>query len=202
QYLDSLDKGAGKEYLDGREGSQRSFRVCPFCGKKFDLIKSKLDKRKDYAIEWNSDLDLGVPIIDNQHRKLLQSINSLLNAIIREEGFEEAGKAIKFLQDYTKAHFATEESTMLKYAYIDYDIHRKQHQIFKNKISKYAKRHADSGSTKELATKLAKELWGWFKNHIQKVDKKFGVFVKIKTGKEDPKSFDEIFEDMTEALEN
>ncbi|MCP4728278.1 MAG: hemerythrin family protein [bacterium] len=153
------------------------------------MSTDKIDKGKTYSIKWDDKIDIGIPWIDNQHKKLLELLNVLLNvllnAVVHDKGFEEAGKSITFLKNYTKAHFGTEESLMQKHKYPGRETQKKQHKYFAEKMDKYVDDYAQGGASKELAVKVAKELWEWFKHHITKEDIKFGEFLKANSNVDD-----------------
>ena len=104
----------------------------------------------------------------------------LLNFIIHDDNYEEVGKSIKFLENYVRAHFGTEEGLMQKHYYPGYEIQKKQHDIFIRKIHDYSEMNSKSGSSRELAMEVARELWRWFKGHIVKKDHEYGDFLRNK----------------------
>jgi len=160
------------------ENTYKPFNNCPYCGSKIAMSAEKIDRSKTYSIKWDNKIDTGIPWIDNQHKKLLERLNVLLNAVVHDKGFEETGKSITFLKEYTKAHFGTEESLMQKHKFPGRETQKKQHKYFIEKMDKYVDDYAQGGASKELAVKVAKELWEWFKNHITQEDIKFGEFLK------------------------
>ncbi len=65
--------------------------------------------------KWDKKFNTGIVWIDKQHKKLLEKINILVNAVIKREYRKEIESTIQFLEVYTKTHFSTEEKFMKKY---------------------------------------------------------------------------------------
>lgn len=65
------------------------------------------------AVVWSSEFEVGVELIDRQHRELIDRINKLLAAIREGRGREETFKVMRFLQEYVVEHFSAEERFML-----------------------------------------------------------------------------------------
>ncbi|MGB4948103.1 MAG: hemerythrin domain-containing protein, partial [Candidatus Competibacter denitrificans] len=67
--------------------------------------------KKDF-IEWSDALSVGVEEVDQQHKGLAQMVNELNGAIHGGWGKETRDDIIVKLLEYTRVHFATEESLM------------------------------------------------------------------------------------------
>ena len=202
EYLQSFDKQAEQKLLGGSEtGKFKSFTLCPFCGNNLKLLQKSLEKGKSYKIKWDDGLTVGVPWIDNQHKKLLERVNALLNSIIHDDNYDEVGKSVKFLENYVKAHFGTEEGLMQKQYYPGYDVQKRQHELFIKKIHDFSEMHEKSGSSKELAMQVARELWRWFKGHILKKDQEYGDFLRTKGILHDEESTDKMLNNIMAGFE-
>ena len=71
-------------------------------------------------MEWSNNLATGVPEIDNQHKEIINRVNSLSAACSEGKGKEEVLRVLLFLEEYIKEHFAAEERLQLRHAYPDY----------------------------------------------------------------------------------
>jgi hypothetical protein len=70
-----------------------------------EIILERLMKH----IEWSPEQDTHIPIIDKQHHRIVEYINSLYD--IRDtHDREEVGRVLQELVDYTLSHFAFDES--------------------------------------------------------------------------------------------
>ena len=62
-------------------------------------------------LTWTPDLSVGIEIIDNQHKRIVEYINQLHEARIRQDK-EAISQVIEELVDYTLSPFSFEESMM------------------------------------------------------------------------------------------
>lgn len=132
------------------------------------------------GIQWTNNLSIGIEKIDAQHKELFNMINNLLDAMSQGKGKEEVGKVFDFLEDYIRGLFTTEEKYMTQFNYPDYSHHVKQHIEFIKKFDdlKIIFKTATAGINVMISTN---SLFGdWWRNHINKVDKDLGIFLKPK----------------------
>ena len=126
----------------------------------------------DSKILWTKDLESGVELVDQQHKKYFKMLNSFLTTLNQKE---KVKAAFDFLRDYVKEHFSTEESLMVDYKYPAYKHHWQAHRFFKDKITLMAK---DLEEDKKDTIEFDYLLVDWFINHIKTSDKKFCKFIK------------------------
>lgn len=128
--------------------------------------------------QWDESLSVGIDIIDEQHKMLIQRMDDLSRAVEIKQGAAEITEIIEFLIDYTNIHFSTEEQQMKEQNYPDLGYQQKQHKIFKDNILNIVRDFDDNGPTPELAISINTFLIDWFIKHIMEVDLKFGKFLK------------------------
>ena len=117
-------------------------------------------------ISWTADLDTGIPIIDQQHRRIVDFINHL--EVAKNAGDKVAVKQIVYdCVDYTLSHFAFEESLQEEAGYAYCKPHKKVHELFARKVSEYQER-MDLGD--DVAEELHATLARWLVNHIKRDD--------------------------------
>ena len=117
-------------------------------------------------ISWTADLDTGIPLIDQQHRRIVDFINHL--EVAKNAGDKEAVKQIVYdCVDYTLSHFAFEESMQEEAGYAYCKPHKKVHELFARKVSEYQER-MDLGD--DVAEELHATLARWLVNHIKRDD--------------------------------
>ncbi|MBI3754488.1 MAG: hemerythrin family protein [Deltaproteobacteria bacterium] len=134
-------------------------------------------------IEWNNDLCVGVDVIDNQHKELLRRINALLDACSQGKGKDEVGRVIKFLEDYITVHFNAEEAIQKKNGYPDYETHKGLHDEFRKNFSELKKRFENEVVGLYLVLLTNRTVVDWLINHIGRIDKALGSFLKKQGGK-------------------
>lgn len=130
------------------------------------------------AILWTDDLATGVAMIDSQHQELFIRIGNLLDACSEGKGRFEVEKTIKFLEDYVITHFKTEETHMINAAYPGYGDHKKQHIEFMENFEKLKEQLKTSGPGLTIVITTNHLVVDWLKNHIRKVDKALGEYLK------------------------
>ena len=132
------------------------------------------------AIEWTEDLATGVNKIDNQHKELFKRINNMLEACNQGKGKNEVERVIKFLEDYVIIHFSEEEKYMTTFDYPEYSTHKGQHSLFIENFSGLKRKFETEGVGVYIVILTNHLVVDWFINHIRKLDKALGGFLKAK----------------------
>ncbi len=134
---------------------------------------------KKAFIEWSDALSIGVREIDDQHKHLAYMVNELNEGISGGWGKEAREHVLTELIEYTRVHFATEESLMSISAYPGAAKHKKQHESLIDTVNDHVKKYSDDpkASSYDLLFFLKK----WLVNHIMGEDKNLGEYL-IKKG--------------------
>ncbi len=132
------------------------------------------------AIEWTEDLATGSSEIDRQHKELFNRVNALLEACRQGKGKAEVSKVVQFLDDYVTTHFSEEEKYMRKYDYPTYATHKAQHLEFIENFSELKRQIEKEGAGVHLLVKTNHMIVQWLINHISKVDRALGTFLKAR----------------------
>ena len=139
-------------------------------------------------VEWSDRYSMGIKIIDDQHKGLLNFVNDLFNHSTGNEDEERAyfKEVIQQAVQYIKDHFATEEKFMVATNFPAYAAHKKTHDEFTLTVVKSVKEF-ESGKRLVLE-KLAYFLKDWVLEHVAVMDTQYAAyFRKIATRKEDGK---------------
>ncbi|AWB10914.1 hemerythrin [Thermodesulfobium acidiphilum] len=131
-------------------------------------------------VQWSDDLSSGFKEIGDQHKELINRVNKLLDACNPGKGKQEIGETLNFLSDYVVEHFNSEEKYMKQYNYPGLNEQIEQHKYFVSYVGELKKDFEQNGPSISLTMKLSKNLVDWLVNHIMKVDKKAGAFLKEK----------------------
>ncbi len=131
-------------------------------------------------LSWGSLFETKITEIDNQHKRLVDLLNQVHDAVRNNKGEEIMNKALSDLVNYTKSHFATEERLMSQHGYPDYNNHKKEHEALGEKVQEFQQRYAKSSKDPLLVQELSIFLKGWLTNHIVGSDKKYAPFLKGK----------------------
>lgn len=126
-------------------------------------------------IEWSDSLSIGVKEIDEQHKGLAGMVNEMSEGIKGGWGKEARDEVLTRLVEYTKVHFATEESLMTISNYPGAHTHKRQHEQLIDMVGSYIKKYNEdpSASNYDLLFFLKR----WLVEHIMKDDKAMGDYL-------------------------
>ena len=136
----------------------------------FEVDKNK-EVKEIVAIPWKSKYDLKINSIDNQHKKLVDLMNELNNAMLNGKSKDVISKILDGLVDYTVFHFDFEEKLLENNKYEDIVNHKKIHVNFVNTIKEF-KNDFESGN-KEMSKEVMDFLKKWLIDHIMGTDRKY-----------------------------
>jgi len=127
---------------------------------------------------WTDKLSVGVKVFDDDHKKLIGTLNQLNDGMKAGHGKEVLEKVLAELVDYTKFHFAREEETFAKTGYPEAATQKKQHAELVKRVLEMQARFKKGELT--LSLEVMDFLKDWLINHIQGTDKKYGPFLNAK----------------------
>ncbi len=130
----------------------------------------------DKLVTWSDIYSIGSEKIDNQHKKLIDLINTLFNSFSEGNAEKIIPDIIKELTEYSHYHFKTEEDLFEKYNYAEKEEHIQKHKEFIEQIDKWKDKmlHKDKNLHYELMNYLKK----WLLEHIKGDDFKYRDFFK------------------------
>jgi hemerythrin len=134
-------------------------------------------------LAWDHELDTKIPVIDNQHRRIVEYINELHDAIVSADR-EQVGEVLEQLVDYTLSHFAFEEELMNQAGYGFIAAHKKVHQMFTKKVADFQMRF-ELGE--DVSRQLLTTLRTWLINHIKRDDADYSEIVRYAMDLQAPK---------------
>ncbi len=132
-------------------------------------------------MEWTREFEFGIPVIDEQHKRIVQFINELDDAL-RTHNAEETRHVMEGLLNYTVTHFEFEESLQEKANYPFLKAHRRIHEIFMKKVAELRGRSAKG---EDIAPELLNLLKGWLASHIKSEDRDYVEAVRSVTTSKD-----------------
>ena len=122
-------------------------------------------------MNWTDDLSVRVGEIDEQHRKLIQLINNLHDAMKAGKAKVSLETTLQELAAYAVYHFQTEEKYMQKFKYPGYLAHKMKHDAFVRKVVGF------QGDFKAgrlgLSLDVMNFLKDWVSTHIRETDKQY-----------------------------
>jgi hemerythrin-like metal-binding protein len=90
------------------------------------VLSRRLTARR--FLTWSDSYSVGVEVLDEDHKRLLNLINQLQTAVHYHTSDTYEQEAFDALLDYTKNHFQREEALMEKYGFPGLEEHHQQHQ--------------------------------------------------------------------------
>ena len=127
---------------------------------------------------WTQDLTVGVGMIDDQHKMLFEKADKLYEAGRNHQAKEYIGELLKFLDDYTKKHFADEEKYMLSLNYPGFSAQKQAHADFIRQLAKLRCDYDASGGNVLVVINANQLMLHWLTQHISVMDKQIGQFAK------------------------
>ena len=128
-------------------------------------------------IPWNSALEIGHTLIDNQHKQLIITVNELFDAHSNNKGRQEVGRVMDFLVDYTIKHFDDEEELQREIGYPQYSEHKISHEKFKDTAQEMAEKLSQHGPTDDFISTVCTAIGLWVVDHIMNEDFQMAEYI-------------------------
>lgn len=122
-------------------------------------------------VEWSEQLSVGIQEIDEQHKVLVGLLNDLHRSIHERHGSEASRAILDKLGEYTRIHFAVEESLMRITDYPGYEVHKKEHEELIAQLVDFLNKIAAGGGS--ISFQLLHFLKMWLTHHILESDKEY-----------------------------
>ena len=123
-------------------------------------------------IEFDTSLQTGNKLIDDQHRHLIGIFNT-----IESNSYISVEDILKELSDYISYHFSIEENLLKKYSYPDANNHIIEHKEYIDKINNFIKNY---GSDESILYEIDAFLIRWIIVHIKNSDQAYARYFKEK----------------------
>jgi hemerythrin len=128
-------------------------------------------------LHWRESFSLGVPAIDNDHRKLIDALNRLhlLDALRGEP--QAIAALLSEVMTHTQAHFRREEMLMRLTGYPGYEAHKEQHRLIAERVGELAGRFRPD-MRDARAERFCQALADWLLVHLIEEDSKIRPYVE------------------------
>ncbi|MBI5642506.1 MAG: hemerythrin family protein [Deltaproteobacteria bacterium] len=127
--------------------------------------------------QWNDSFSVDVAIFNTHHKKLVELINELYEAMRVGKGPQAVGGVLKSLLEYTKVHFSSEQYLMAAHNYPGYEEHKREHDELVKKVTDLMEKQSRGTA---VTVEVFNFLKDWLSNHIMTTDKKYGAFFNDK----------------------
>ncbi|MDR2434120.1 MAG: bacteriohemerythrin [Treponema sp.] len=128
-------------------------------------------------VEWDNRYSVGIQLIDDQHKKLIEMTNTLYKGCL--EGDEAARsyfmETIHETVDYVKYHFSAEEKLLGNVKYPELAEHKREHEDFVKKVLEEV--GTFQSGKKFVPNVFVRFLKDWVLTHIAVQDKKYAQYI-------------------------
>lgn len=131
-------------------------------------------------IEWDDSFSVGISLIDEQHKMLIERTNAIAVAVEMKRGLEKIMQTLNFMIEYTEFHFSEEEKVMKDNDYPKFTEHHKLHEDFKDRLNLMVQDFEEEGATAGLSEEITSYLNNWLVNHIKGIDTELGQILREK----------------------
>lgn len=151
-----------------------------------DTLIGKVEHIAEYVVDeeefckFTQKYMTGVELIDNEHRRLFEIIGEAYRIVEKDtvsDRYDEIMHLLDRLEEYAEVHFSHEEQLMEQIQYPWINEQRRAHTIFLEKME-----DKDFGENEENQQEYLEELldflYAWLGNHIMKMDKPIGDYVR------------------------
>ena len=125
-------------------------------------------------LKWDDKYAVGITLFDDQHKKIMEMLNQLLDAVKHDGSNEKCSDIVNELIKYSSLHFGTEEAAMKKYGYPYFRKHYDEHNAIKLKLGDLHKKCVEGDILNTL--EILKFITHWIDNHLQDNDMNYGSF--------------------------
>jgi hemerythrin len=139
------------------------------------LMKNQFLENK---VAWKDEYSVGIEIIDNDHKKLLDLIIQLFKVLNKAKKDEKAIEILDELIEYTVTHFNREEELMKKHEFPELEKHISEHENMRQKIKKF--RENITINTNKVSSDALQFLQDWLVNHITVTDQVYAKYLSDK----------------------
>jgi hemerythrin len=122
-------------------------------------------------VEWSDTLSVGIEEIDAQHQVLVDLVNQMHDAIRERHSSDVVRGILDRLAEYTRIHFAVEESLMRILGYPEYEEHKAQHEELIQSVADL--QHKVAAGQTAIGFELMHFLKVWLTRHIMESDQKY-----------------------------
>lgn len=132
-------------------------------------------------IEWTDEFKLGLPVIDAEHRELLEVCNQFLDAVNNGQAVAELARILEKMILLTRAHFVAEERMLDRNGYPGLVVHKAEHERLLIQAEALLARYRDAAQEDEirsLTMETASFLQTWLLDHIRTNDRPYQPFLR------------------------
>ena len=120
-------------------------------------------------VVWNNNRATGIPLIDEQHRSIIATMNSLFYFMRKKDGGKTIIPLVTTLEQHINLHFMAEENLLRATQYAHVEEHTKYQDEISKKMKILSAQLRHSGNAGDLLAFLKT----WWKEHIEVHDRAY-----------------------------
>ncbi|MCK5689065.1 hemerythrin family protein [Myxococcota bacterium] len=130
------------------------------------------------TVKWDSRLETGHALIDEQHRDFFKHVNHIIEATEAGRGLLEIEKLMDFLDSYVIWHFEAEEKIMKDVSYPEIENHKNAHRDFRDSVAKLRLVARRKGINEHLVLTTNQTIIRWIAEHIESSDQALAAYIE------------------------
>lgn len=131
---------------------------------------------------WKDTYELGVPVIDAQHKELFKRVEAFLQVLRSKEPWVEKlpkiNETLEFMKGYVVEHFHDEEEYQKSINYPKYESHKQVHMDMVSYVLEVTKQFEESNNNENLMQQFGGKLLSWLINHVAAEDQQIANYAK------------------------
>jgi len=132
----------------------------------------------DQTFRWDQSYSVNIAELDHQHQRLFRTVAELDFALRTGQADSIIDEVLERLIHYTITHFAAEECLMQQYGFPGLAVHRYDHQMLAQKLTKFNLSHM--AGRPGIPSALLVFLQAWLQDHVLKTDKEYSDFLNAR----------------------
>ena len=132
----------------------------------------------NFFIIWSGKWELGVPILDEQHRGAACLINTLFYFIANKHGSDIIIKVMQSVMRYSDLHSFTEEGLLAQAGYPGLEQHKKLHNQLAADLRETIQKTIGVGDYVSAPEVFMEFLKSWWMDHLCGADKEFAPHLR------------------------
>jgi len=129
---------------------------------------------------WKDNYELGVPLIDEQHKELFRRVESFLQVLRSnvswDEKVQKVNETLEFMKSYVVEHFHDEEEYQKSIDYPGFDAHKQKHTGMVYYVLEFSKQYEQSNNDELLIQQFGGKLLAWLINHVAAEDQRIAEY--------------------------
>jgi hemerythrin len=133
---------------------------------------------------WKDQYELGVPLIDAQHKELFRRVEAFLQVLRSGVSWDDKAlqlnDTLEFMKGYVVEHFRDEEEYQESIGYPGYEAHKQIHNNMVDYVLEVSKQYEESNKNEDLMQQFGGRLLAWLINHVAAEDQRIANYAREK----------------------